>query len=111
MAHAQILTAAKVFTTPITNPACKLKPSWHLVAKDDKTINPDLERMYAERAHSHKVEAEEPATPSTSRTPKKWRLSSRRPPTEPASQRIALPTSFVWIDQNQRFTYPIIASK
>jgi pimeloyl-ACP methyl ester carboxylesterase len=28
------------------------------VAKDDKTINPDLERMYAERAHSHKVEVE-----------------------------------------------------
>ena len=45
MAHAQMLTAAKVFTTPITNPAWKLKPSWYLVAKDDKTINPDLERM------------------------------------------------------------------
>lgn len=58
MAHAQTLTAAKVFTTPITNPAWKLKPSWYLVAKDDKTINPDLERMYAERAHSHKVEVE-----------------------------------------------------
>jgi pimeloyl-ACP methyl ester carboxylesterase len=56
MAHSQMLTAAKVFTTPITNPAWKLKPSWYLVAKDDKTINPDLERMYAERAHSHKVE-------------------------------------------------------
>ena len=26
------------------------------MAKDDKTINPDLERMYAERAHSRKVE-------------------------------------------------------
>ncbi len=58
MAHAQMLTAAKVFTTPITHPAWKLKPSWYLVAKDDKTINPDLERMYAERAHSHKAEAE-----------------------------------------------------
>jgi pimeloyl-ACP methyl ester carboxylesterase len=58
MAHAQTLTAAKVFTTPITKPAWKLKPSWYLVAKADKTINPDLERMYAERAHSHKVEIE-----------------------------------------------------
>jgi len=37
MAHAQMLTAAKVFTTPITNPAWKLKPSWYLEAKDDKT--------------------------------------------------------------------------
>ncbi|MEI9896358.1 MAG: alpha/beta hydrolase [Chthoniobacter sp.] len=43
MAHAQTPTAAKVFTTPITNPAWKLKPSWYLVAKADKTINPDLE--------------------------------------------------------------------
>lgn len=58
MAHSQMPTAAKVFTTPITNPAWKSKPSWYLVAKDDKTINPNLERMYAERAHSHKVEIE-----------------------------------------------------
>jgi pimeloyl-ACP methyl ester carboxylesterase len=58
MAHAQMPAAAKVFTTPVINPAWKLKPSWYMVAKDDKTINPDLERMYAERAHSHKVEAE-----------------------------------------------------
>jgi pimeloyl-ACP methyl ester carboxylesterase len=58
MAHAQMLTAAKVFTTPITNPAWKLKPSWYMVAKADKTINPDLERMYAQRAKSHKVEVE-----------------------------------------------------
>ena len=58
MAHAQMLTALKVFTTPVTNPAWKIKPSWYLVAKNDKVINPDLERTYAERAHSHKVEAE-----------------------------------------------------
>jgi pimeloyl-ACP methyl ester carboxylesterase len=58
IAHAQIPTAAKVFATTITNPAWKLKPSWYMVARADKTINPDLERMYAERAHSHKVEVE-----------------------------------------------------
>ena len=58
MAHSQMPTAAKVFTTPITHPAWKEKPSWYMVAKADKTINPDLERMYAERAHSHKVEVE-----------------------------------------------------
>jgi pimeloyl-ACP methyl ester carboxylesterase len=58
MAHAQMPAAAKVFTTPVTDPAWKLKPSWYMVAQDDKVINPDLERMYAARAHSHKVEAE-----------------------------------------------------
>jgi pimeloyl-ACP methyl ester carboxylesterase len=56
MAHAQILTATKVFSTPIANPAWRVKPSWYLVTKADKIINPDLERMYAKRAHSHKVE-------------------------------------------------------
>ena len=29
-----------------------------LVAAADRTINPDLERWYATRAHSHKVEVE-----------------------------------------------------
>ena len=58
MAHAQMPAATKVFTTPVTNPAWKLKPSWYMVAQDDRVINPELERMYAERAHSHKVEAE-----------------------------------------------------
>lgn len=58
MAHAQMPTAAKVFTTPIPDPAWKKKPSWYMVAKADKTINPDLQRMYAKRANSHTVEVE-----------------------------------------------------
>ncbi len=32
------------------------KPSWMLVAAADRTINPELERWYAARANSHKVE-------------------------------------------------------
>jgi pimeloyl-ACP methyl ester carboxylesterase len=32
-----------------------VKPSWALVADADKIINPDLERFYAARAHSHVV--------------------------------------------------------
>jgi pimeloyl-ACP methyl ester carboxylesterase len=55
-AHSQMLTAAGVFTTPVTDPAWKVKPSWALVADADKIINPDLERFYAARAHSHVVE-------------------------------------------------------
>jgi pimeloyl-ACP methyl ester carboxylesterase len=55
-ARSQMFTAATVFTTPITNPAWKLKPSWYMVAKSDRIISPDLERMYAARAHSHTVE-------------------------------------------------------
>jgi pimeloyl-ACP methyl ester carboxylesterase len=51
--HAQILTAAKVFSTPMRVAAWTTKPSWGIVAADDKIINPDLERWYYARAHSH----------------------------------------------------------
>jgi pimeloyl-ACP methyl ester carboxylesterase len=54
--RAQVFTAAKVFTTPIRNPAWKLKPSWYMVAGSDRIISPALERMYANRAHSQTVE-------------------------------------------------------
>ncbi|WAH61827.1 alpha/beta hydrolase (plasmid) [Pseudomonas silvicola] len=47
--------------TPLCSPPTFLTrhgrpPSWYMVAKADKIINPDLERMYAKRAHSHTVE-------------------------------------------------------
>jgi pimeloyl-ACP methyl ester carboxylesterase len=57
-AHAQMLTSAQVFTALIADPAWKTKPSWYMVAKADRIINPDLERLYAKRAHSHTVEIE-----------------------------------------------------
>lgn len=55
-ANAQELTAASVFNSPAGNPAWKAKPSWYAVATADRIINPDLERMYAKRAHSHTIE-------------------------------------------------------
>ncbi|WP_371874515.1 alpha/beta fold hydrolase [Undibacterium terreum] len=58
MAHSQMPPAARVNTTLITNPAWRVKPSWYMVARSDRAINPDLERMYAARAHSHTVEVE-----------------------------------------------------
>ncbi|MFD1875579.1 alpha/beta hydrolase [Hymenobacter bucti] len=56
MAHAQMPAAVVAMTAPISVPAWKTKPSWYLVAGADHMINPDLERMYATRAHSHQVE-------------------------------------------------------
>src|SRR6267378_1216949 len=56
--RSQVLTAAKVFTTPMTAAAWKTKPSWAIVAAADRIINPDLERWYYDRAHSHTVELE-----------------------------------------------------
>jgi pimeloyl-ACP methyl ester carboxylesterase len=55
-ANAQELTAASVFNSPAGQPAWKTKPSWYAVAMDDRIISPDLERMYAKRAHSTTIE-------------------------------------------------------
>lgn len=56
MARTQVLNAADNFKAVITTAAWRSKPSWMLVAGSDRTINPDLERWYATRAKSHKVE-------------------------------------------------------
>ena len=56
MARSQVLNKAENFKGVITKAAWKTKPSWMLVAAADRTINPDLERWYATRANSHKVE-------------------------------------------------------
>ena len=56
MARSQVLNAADNFKAVITTPAWRSKPSWMLVAARDRTISPDLERWYATRANSHKVE-------------------------------------------------------
>ena len=56
MARSQVFNAADNFKAVITTPAWRSKPSWMLVAAKDRTINPDLERWYATRAKSHKVE-------------------------------------------------------
>jgi pimeloyl-ACP methyl ester carboxylesterase len=55
-ARSQVLILAANFSGVITTPAWRSKPSWMLVATKDRTINPDLERWYAARAGSHKVE-------------------------------------------------------
>src|SRR5258707_12158696 len=49
----RVLAAARVSSTPLTAAAWKTKPSWGIVAGSDQIINPDLERLYSERAKSH----------------------------------------------------------
>jgi pimeloyl-ACP methyl ester carboxylesterase len=56
MARSQVLNFADNFKAVITAAAWRNKPSWMLVAGADRTINPDLERWYATRGSSHKVE-------------------------------------------------------
>src|SRR5712672_1104035 len=56
MARSQVFNFADNFKAVITTAAWRSKPSWMLVAAKDRTINPDLERWYAARAHSHTTE-------------------------------------------------------
>lgn len=56
MARSQVIINDANFHGVITTPAWKSKPSWMLVPTKDRTINPELERWYAARAKSHKVE-------------------------------------------------------
>lgn len=56
MAVSQVPTADSAFHAVIQKPAWRSKPSWYVVAGADRIINPDLERMYAKRAGSKKIE-------------------------------------------------------
>jgi len=44
--------SVKCFTTPLTSAGWKSKPSWAIVATEDKAINPDTERQMYKRAGS-----------------------------------------------------------
>jgi len=56
MAISQVPISTDSFTHKVTNPAWKTKPTWYMVAKADRSINPDQERMMAKRAHAKTVE-------------------------------------------------------
>jgi pimeloyl-ACP methyl ester carboxylesterase len=56
MAIAQVPISTDAFTHKVTNPAWKAKPTWYMVASQDRSINPIQERMMAKRAHAKTVE-------------------------------------------------------
>ena len=56
MAIAQVPISTDAFTHPVKNPAWKHKPTWYMVAAEDRSINPDQERMMAKRAKAKTVE-------------------------------------------------------
>jgi pimeloyl-ACP methyl ester carboxylesterase len=56
MAVSQVLFSTDSFSSPVTTPAWKSKPSWFMVATADRSINPDQERMMAKRAHATTIE-------------------------------------------------------
>jgi pimeloyl-ACP methyl ester carboxylesterase len=56
MAISQVPISTDSFTHKVTNPAWKYKPTWYMVATEDRSINPDQERMMAKRAKAKTVE-------------------------------------------------------
>jgi pimeloyl-ACP methyl ester carboxylesterase len=50
--------AADLFEATLKGTAWKDKPSWYIVAKNDRTVQPDLERFFAERMGATTYEAE-----------------------------------------------------
>ena len=55
-ARSQVLAAATVFSSPLSEAAWKTKPTWGIVAASDQIINPELERWYYARAKSQTSE-------------------------------------------------------
>jgi pimeloyl-ACP methyl ester carboxylesterase len=58
MAISQVPISTDAFTHKVTNPAWKSKPTWYMVATQDRSINPEQERMMAKRAHAKTVEVD-----------------------------------------------------
>jgi pimeloyl-ACP methyl ester carboxylesterase len=57
MADSQVPWGVEALSGQISEPAWKTKPSWYLVATDDKMIPPDAQRFMSRRANSKVVEA------------------------------------------------------
>jgi pimeloyl-ACP methyl ester carboxylesterase len=56
MAHSQVFVAAGALGQPISKAAWHDKPSWAIVATQDHSINPELERFMYQRSKSHTIE-------------------------------------------------------
>ena len=57
MANSQVPWGVAALTGAISEPAWKGKPSWYLVATDDRMIPPPAQRMMAKRANATIAEA------------------------------------------------------
>lgn len=57
MADAQVPWGIAALEGAVTEPAWRTKPSWYLVAKDDRMIPPDAQRAMAKRAGATTSEA------------------------------------------------------
>jgi hypothetical protein len=71
MADAQVPWGVDALGGTVTEPAWRVKPSWYLVATDDRMIPPPAQRAMSERAGSTVLEVPA-ATRSTCRNRRQW---------------------------------------
>jgi pimeloyl-ACP methyl ester carboxylesterase len=67
MAASQRPAALAAFGTPSGEPAWKTIPSWYIVARQDRTIPPEAERVMAQRAGARTVEVNSSHVPMISK--------------------------------------------
>ena len=67
MAVTQGPIAAVCFSTKVTAAAWKTKPSWYIVAKNDRMIDPNLERALAKKIKARTLELDSSHVPMLSR--------------------------------------------
>ena len=58
MADSQVPWGVEALGGAISEPAWKTKPSWYLVATDDRMIPPDAQRLMSKRAGATVVEVQ-----------------------------------------------------
>ncbi len=59
--------AADLFNQKVDGTAWKSKPSWYIVAKNDRTVQPELQRFVAKRMRATTHEAESSHFPMLSK--------------------------------------------
>src|SRR5688572_9802904 len=102
MADSQVPWGLEALNGAVTAPSWKTKPSWYLVATEDKMIPPDAQRGMSKRAGSSVVEAKGSHAVYVSRR-WRWRTSSRRRRTARLSQPDRhLRTSTLWWRRSRR---------
>ena len=62
----QAVPVPDLFTQKVDGVAWKSKPSWYIVAKNDRTVHPDLERFVAKRMSAKTYETDSSHVPMLS---------------------------------------------
>ncbi len=80
MADSQVPWGVEALSGSISVPAWKNKPSWYLIATDDKMIPPPPRNSSCPNGRARQLSRSKAATRFTCRSQTRWQLSSKRPP-------------------------------